>query len=144
MKKQRNLINRNKIRKKPKKNHAKPAPVCQPIIQSVDNGNETDISENEKLRLDKWEFDAGNVRRNIRVLLSTLHLALPESLEHMWKPINMSEVLNDNNVKKQYRKAIRITHPDKSIGRGDTMETKMICSYIFQALERANSKHKND
>eukprot|EP01084_Bolivina_argentea_P020772 38596_1 len=110
-------LNEQKQQKKYKqKKPAKPALIPQ---QPMDNGNETDISENEKLRLDKWEFDDGNVRRNIRVLLSTLHLALPECLEHLWTPINMSNVLSDNNVKKQYRKAIRITHPDKSIGRGD-------------------------
>jgi len=139
-------------KKNQKKKSSKPAQKNKPspnkpsipssiTIQIGDENEASAIDENTRSRLEKWEFDDKSVRRNIRTLLSTLNQVLPSCLEHKWKKIKMSDLLNDDNVKKQYFKAIRIVHPDKSIGRGDDMETKMISKYIFQALEQSYSKH---
>ncbi|TSO98500.1 Cyclin-G-associated kinase [Bagarius yarrelli] len=50
--------------------------------------------------------------RNIRALLSTLHTVLWEG-ETRWKPLNMADLLTPDQVKKFYRKAALIVHPDK-------------------------------
>jgi len=85
-------------------------------------------------KLNEWEFD-NTVRRNIRNLIGKLPDVLPPSLN--WKPIPMTKLLNDADLKKGYYKAVRVVHPDKSIGRGDSVENQVICDYVFQALEQA-------
>eukprot|EP01083_Nonionella_stella_P014199 39926_1 len=89
--------------------------------------------EHEK-KLNEWEFDNG-VRRNVRTLIGKLPDVLPANLK--WKPIPMTKLLNDAQLKKGYYKAVRIVHPDKSIGRGDSVENQVICDFVFQALEQA-------
>jgi len=87
-------------------------------------------------KLREWEFDAsGSVRRNIRVLIQHLPDVLPSSLA--WKPIQLSKLLNDGQLKKGYYKAVRVVHLDKSQQRGDSIETQVICDFVFQALEMA-------
>jgi len=85
-------------------------------------------------KLNEWEFD-NTVRRNIRTLIGKLPDVLPNGLN--WKPIPMTKLLNDAQLKKGYYKAVRVVHPDKSIGRGDPIETQVVCDYVFQALEQA-------
>merc|ERR1712013_710302 len=89
-------------------------------------------THDEKLR--RWEFD-NEVRRNIRVLIQHLPDVLPKELK--WAPIPLSKLLNDGQVKKGYYKAVRVLHPDKSQQRGDSIETQVICDFVFQALEMA-------
>eukprot|EP00486_Rosalina_sp_Unknown_P012319 CAMPEP_0201582754 /NCGR_PEP_ID=MMETSP0190_2-20130828/90327_1 /ASSEMBLY_ACC=CAM_ASM_000263 /TAXON_ID=37353 /ORGANISM="Rosalina sp." /LENGTH=770 /DNA_ID=CAMNT_0048023365 /DNA_START=203 /DNA_END=2515 /DNA_ORIENTATION=+ len=83
--------------------------------------------------LNKWEYD-NTVRRNIRTLIGKLPDILPADLN--WKPIPMTKLLNDAQLKKGYYKAVRMVHPDKSTGRGDSIEYQVICDYAFQALEQ--------
>jgi len=85
-------------------------------------------------KLREWEFD-NTVRRNIRVLIQHLPDVLPSELK--WKPIPLSKLLNDSQLKKGYFKAVRVVHPDKCQQRGDSIETQVICDFVFQALEMA-------
>lgn len=50
--------------------------------------------------------------RNIRALLSTLHTVLWEG-ENRWKPVGMADLVTPDQVKKYYRKAALVVHPDK-------------------------------
>lgn len=50
--------------------------------------------------------------RNIRALLSTLNTVLWEG-ETRWKPVGMADLVTPDQVKKYYRKAVLIVHPDK-------------------------------
>lgn len=50
--------------------------------------------------------------RNIRALLSTMHTVLWEG-ETRWKPIGMADLVTPEQVKKVYRKAVLVVHPDK-------------------------------
>eukprot|EP00485_Elphidium_margaritaceum_P007351 CAMPEP_0202686456 /NCGR_PEP_ID=MMETSP1385-20130828/2232_1 /ASSEMBLY_ACC=CAM_ASM_000861 /TAXON_ID=933848 /ORGANISM="Elphidium margaritaceum" /LENGTH=744 /DNA_ID=CAMNT_0049341033 /DNA_START=130 /DNA_END=2364 /DNA_ORIENTATION=+ len=85
-------------------------------------------------KLKEWEYDH-TVRRNIRTLIQKLPDVLPADFH--WKPIPLTKLVNDADLKKGYYKAVRIVHPDKSQGRGDAIENQVICDYVFQALEQA-------
>jgi len=50
--------------------------------------------------------------RNIRALLSTLNTVLWEG-ETRWRPVGMADLVSPDQVKKYYRKAVLIVHPDK-------------------------------
>lgn len=50
--------------------------------------------------------------RNIRALLSTLHTVLWEG-ETRWKPVGMADLVTPDQVKRYYRKAVLVVHPDK-------------------------------
>lgn len=50
--------------------------------------------------------------RNIRALISTLHTVLWEG-ENKWKPVSMADLVTPEQVKKYYRKAVLVVHPDK-------------------------------
>lgn len=50
--------------------------------------------------------------RNIRALMSTMHTVLWDG-ETRWKPVSMSELVTPDQVKKYYRKAVLVVHPDK-------------------------------
>lgn len=50
--------------------------------------------------------------RNIRALLSTMHTVLWEG-ETRWKPVGMADLVTPEQVKKVYRKAVLVAHPDK-------------------------------
>lgn len=72
-------------------------------------------------------------KRNIRSLLSTMHTVLPA--DSKWKPIGLGDVLEPSQVKKQYRKAMLIVHPDHTINLDS--EHKFICKRIFEAINEA-------
>lgn len=53
--------------------------------------------------------------RNIRALLSTMHTVLWEG-ETRWKPVGMADLVTPEQVKKVYRRAVLVVHPDKVRG----------------------------
>jgi len=95
--------------------------------------------DTHRARLKAWEYDTGNVRRNVRTLITKLPDVLPEELiqKTNWKPITVAKLLNPNTLRRGYFKCIRVVHPDKSSQRGDSIECQVICDHVFQALERA-------
>ncbi|MEE6509964.1 hypothetical protein FKM82_028613 [Ascaphus truei] len=76
--------------------------------------------------------------RNIRALISTLHTVLWEG-ETKWKPVNMADLVNPDQVKKYYRKAVLVVHPDKATGQSYEQYAKM----IFMELNDAWSEFEN-
>lgn len=76
--------------------------------------------------------------RNIRALISTLHTVLWEG-ETRWKPVNMADLVTPDQVKKYYRKAVLVVHPDKATGKPYEQHAKM----IFMELNDAWSEFEN-
>lgn len=76
--------------------------------------------------------------RNIRALLSTLHTVLWED-EERWKPVSMADLVTPEQVKKFYRRAALVVHPDKAAGKPYEEYAKM----IFMELNDAWSEFEN-
>ncbi|XP_063770345.1 cyclin-G-associated kinase isoform X2 [Pseudophryne corroboree] len=93
--------------------------------------------EMDPLKLKILDWIEGK-ERNIRALISTLHTVLWEG-ETKWKPVNMSELVTPNQVKRYYRKAVLIVHPDKATGQPYELYAKM----IFMELKDAWSEFES-
>uniref|UniRef100_A0A3Q2E4X2 Cyclin-G-associated kinase n=1 Tax=Cyprinodon variegatus TaxID=28743 RepID=A0A3Q2E4X2_CYPVA len=91
----------------------------------------------DPLKLQLLEWIEGK-ERNIRALLSTLHTVLWEG-ETRWKPVGMADLVTPDQVKKYYRKAALVVHPDKATGQPYEQYAKM----IFMELNDAWSEFEN-
>uniref|UniRef100_M4BBJ6 J domain-containing protein n=1 Tax=Hyaloperonospora arabidopsidis (strain Emoy2) TaxID=559515 RepID=M4BBJ6_HYAAE len=83
-------------------------------------------------RLKSWAEDNGRVK-NIRTLLSTMHQVMWEDCK--WSEVNMGKLIQPNDVKRYYRKAMIVVHPDKAGGR--QAEQLLIAERVFAALNTA-------
>eukprot|EP01039_Chlorochromonas_danica_P008500 gene8500-9370_t len=77
--------------------------------------------------------NGGKDKRNVRTLLSTMHNVLPPGSK--WKALGLGDVLQASDVKKAYRKAMLVVHPDHTVSLDP--ESKFICKRIFEALNEA-------
>ncbi|XP_026198519.1 cyclin-G-associated kinase isoform X2 [Anabas testudineus] len=93
--------------------------------------------EMDPLKLQILDWIEGK-ERNIRALLSTLHTVLWEG-ETRWKPVGMADLVTPDQVKKYYRKAALVVHPDKATGQPYEQYAKM----IFMELNDAWSEFEN-
>ncbi|KAJ6657116.1 hypothetical protein lerEdw1_002862 [Lerista edwardsae] len=85
-----------------------------------------------KLKLLDW---IDGKERNIRALLSTLHTVLWEG-ETKWKPVGMADLVTPDQVKKYYRKAVLVVHPDKVIEQlGDLCFNGEVLLFAVPALD---------
>ncbi|XP_059404754.1 cyclin-G-associated kinase-like isoform X3 [Carassius carassius] len=91
----------------------------------------------DPLKLQIFDWIEGK-ERNIRALLSTLHTVLWEG-ETRWRPVNMADLVTPDQVKKVYRKAVLVVHPDKATGQPYEQYAKM----IFMELSDAWSEFDN-
>ncbi|XP_056388811.1 putative tyrosine-protein phosphatase auxilin isoform X2 [Hyla sarda] len=89
----------------------------------------------EKLKILDW---IEGKERNIRALLSTMHTVLWAG-ENKWKPVGMADLVTPEQVKKVYRKAVLVVHPDKATGQPYEQYAKM----IFMELNDAWSEFEN-
>jgi len=81
-------------------------------------------------RIRVWEYQDDHTRRNIRNLLSTLEQILWDNSG--WKGCSLSDLLSYKGVKKHYRKAIMVVHPDKH--QKASLEVQVVCERAFEAL----------
>lgn len=93
--------------------------------------------EIDPLKLQILDWIEGK-ERNIRALLSTLHTVLWEG-ETRWRPVGMADLVTPDQVKKFYRKAVLVVHPDKATGQPYEQYAKM----IFMELNDAWSEFEN-
>uniref|UniRef100_A0A8C4LL15 Auxilin n=3 Tax=Equus asinus TaxID=9793 RepID=A0A8C4LL15_EQUAS len=89
----------------------------------------------EKLKILEW---IEGKERNIRALLSTMHTVLWAG-ETKWKPVGMADLVTPEQVKKAYRRAVLVVHPDKATGQPYEQYAKM----IFMELNDAWSEFEN-
>ncbi|XP_069498079.1 auxilin isoform X1 [Ambystoma mexicanum] len=90
----------------------------------------------EKLKLLDW---IEGKERNIRALLSTMHTVLWEG-ENKWKPVGMADLVTPEQVKKVYRKAVLVVHPDKATGQPYEQYAKMIFMELNDAWSEFESQ----
>uniref|UniRef100_A0A8C6PZ40 Cyclin-G-associated kinase n=1 Tax=Nothobranchius furzeri TaxID=105023 RepID=A0A8C6PZ40_NOTFU len=93
--------------------------------------------DTDPLKLQLLDWIEGK-ERNIRALLSTLHTVLWEG-ETRWKPVGMADLVTPDQVKRYYRKAALVVHPDKATGKPYEQYAKM----IFMELNDAWSEFEN-
>lgn len=86
--------------------------------------------------LDRWAKTAdGSNFKDIRSLLVTVHEVMwPNS---GWAPLGMSELIQEGRIKKYYRKAILLTHPDR---QQENAEQQVRADRIFHALNESFKK----
>ncbi|XP_075688890.1 auxilin isoform X2 [Rhinoderma darwinii] len=89
----------------------------------------------EKLKILDW---IEGKERNIRALLSTMHTVLWAG-ETKWKIVGMADLVTPEQVKKVYRRAVLVVHPDKATGQPYEQYAKM----IFMELNDAWSEFEN-
>lgn len=82
-----------------------------------------------KAKVEEW---AEGKKGNIRALLCSLHKVLWEG-EEKWEPCGMHNLVQPNQVKKWYRKAVLSVHPDKLTGRSE----EALARAIFMELNDA-------
>lgn len=84
-------------------------------------------------KLKEWSEEIGGAKKNIRVLISTMHTILWE--DSKWEPMPMAKLIDPKRVRLAFLKAVTIVHPDKH----NTMDShkKFIASHIFHCLETA-------
>ncbi|XP_051568753.1 putative tyrosine-protein phosphatase auxilin isoform X3 [Myxocyprinus asiaticus] len=90
----------------------------------------------EKLKILDW---IEGKERNIRALLSTMHTVLWEG-ETRWKPVGMADLVTPEQVKKVYRKAALVVHPDKATGQPYEQYAKMIFMELNDAWSEFESQ----
>ncbi|XP_041127146.1 putative tyrosine-protein phosphatase auxilin isoform X2 [Polyodon spathula] len=93
----------------------------------------------EKLKLLDW---IEGKERNIRALLSTMHTVLWEG-ETKWKQVGMADLVTPEQVKKVYRKAVLVVHPDKATGQPYEQYAKMIFIELNDAWSEFESQGLN-
>jgi hypothetical protein len=72
---------------------------------------EKNVKEMDPDRIKIMEWTDGK-RNNIRALLCSMHKVLWDG-ETRWDPVGMHQLVNAADVKKVYRKAVLVVHPDK-------------------------------
>ncbi|XP_059196897.1 putative tyrosine-protein phosphatase auxilin isoform X2 [Centropristis striata] len=90
----------------------------------------------EKIKILDW---IEGKERNIRALLSTMHTVLWEG-ETRWKPVGMADLVTPEQVKKVYRKAVLVVHPDKATGQPYEQYAKMIFMELNDAWSEFESQ----
>uniref|UniRef100_A0A8C4NBY7 Cyclin G associated kinase n=1 Tax=Eptatretus burgeri TaxID=7764 RepID=A0A8C4NBY7_EPTBU len=89
----------------------------------------------EKLKILEW---VEGKERNIRALLSTMHTVLWEG-ETRWRPVGMADLVTPEQVKRAYRRAVLVVHPDKATGLPYEQYAKM----IFMEMNEAWAEFEN-
>ncbi|CAK6433374.1 unnamed protein product [Pipistrellus nathusii] len=89
-----------------------------------------------KLKLLDW---TEGKERNIRALLSTLHTVLWDG-ESRWTPVGMADLVTPEQVKRQYRRAVLVVHPDKATGQPYEQQARMIFMELSDAWSEFESQ----
>ncbi|XP_040093661.1 cyclin-G-associated kinase isoform X2 [Oryx dammah] len=92
----------------------------------------------DPLKLKLLEWTEGK-ERNIRALLSTLHTALWDG-ESRWTPVGMADLVTPAQVKKHYRRAVLVVHPDKARGQPYEQYARMMFMELSDAWAEFESQ----
>ncbi|XP_068399726.1 cyclin-G-associated kinase isoform X2 [Eschrichtius robustus] len=94
--------------------------------------------DSDPLKLKLLDWTEGK-ERNIRALLSTLHTALWDD-ERRWTPVGMADLVTPAQVKKHYRRAVLVVHPDKARGQPYEQYARMIFMELNDAWAEFESQ----
>ncbi len=97
--------------------------------------NKKDIDPN-KAKVMEW---TDGKRANLRALLCSLHKVLWDG-ESRWEPVGMHQLVSADHVKKVYRKAVLVVHPDKLTDHPEVELAKL----IFVELNDAWAKFQQE
>ena len=86
-------------------------------------------------RIKAWSEEHGK-KKQLRALLASLHTILWPGAN--WKQISIGDVLDDAKVKKNFHKASRVVHPDKT--HHLDAEKRFLAKRIFDALSQAKTE----
>ena len=106
--------------------------------KAVEAHEEQEKQEHAMLRemvgkdLDEW---VDKHKGNIRGLLGSMHEVLWEGAK--WKAANFSDLIDPSGVKKAYRRAIIVVHPDKVVQRGADTHVRYVAGKVFDSLKTA-------
>jgi len=87
-----------------------------------------------KNKADAWEYSSPGVRKNIRSLLASIQEML-DYPECKWKPVSLSDILQNKQVVRKYRKAMIVCHPDRTGSLPPEKRAK--AERVFLALSEA-------
>ncbi|KAJ4966464.1 hypothetical protein NE237_018313 [Protea cynaroides] len=97
------------------------------------------IAETLDIEIKRW---AAGKEGNLRALLSTLQYVLwPEC---GWQPVSLTDLITAASVKKVYKKATLVIHPDKVQQRGANLQQKCIAEKVFDLLKEAWNKFNSE
>uniref|UniRef100_A0A0G4HLX5 J domain-containing protein n=1 Tax=Chromera velia CCMP2878 TaxID=1169474 RepID=A0A0G4HLX5_9ALVE len=89
--------------------------------------------------MDRWAKNSDGTFKDVRTLISTLETVLWEGAN--WKAISIADLtMNESEVKKAYRKAVLMCHPDKH--QNSAGDVQLRSERIFQALNEAFKEQK--
>ncbi|GMH41138.1 hypothetical protein BSKO_09048 [Bryopsis sp. KO-2023] len=91
-----------------------------------------DLKKQVSPKILEWKDSA---QGNIRGLLTSLHTVLWEGSG--WKELTVGDVLESNQVKKAYRKANLLVHPDKVRQKNGTDEQIVVADMLFDILKES-------
>lgn len=89
-------------------------------------------------KIKAWSEEHGK-KKQLRALLASLHTILWPGAN--WKQISIGDVLDDSKVKRQFHKASRVVHPDKT--QHLDAEQRFLAKRIFDALSQAKTEFDN-
>jgi len=107
-----------------------PTNINTPLSKDEEEELKRQIEPGIHVRVETW---AGNKKSNLRSLISALHTILWE--DSGWQEAPLSELVQPGALKKYYRKAIVIVHPDKTTGK--STEIKVLATQLFEVLSEA-------
>ena len=103
-----------------------------------DEAEEDMVRKKLEPRIKAWSEEHGK-KKHLRALLASLHTILwPEA---NWKQISIGDVLDDSKVKRNFHKASRVVHPDKT--HHLDAEKRFLAKRIFDALSQAKTEFDN-
>lgn len=115
----------------------RPGPPYGSVFFPPPDSDGLDAATASKLR--QWA-EKGGKKANLRALLSTIHEVLwPDS---GWEVKGLGELISPAQVKRVYRQATLIVHPDKVASC--TEEQKIIAKRIFECLRESYDTFKNE
>ncbi|XP_015073915.1 J domain-containing protein required for chloroplast accumulation response 1 [Solanum pennellii] len=110
--------------------------VVEELFEDQDTASQTNgkTEDNQASDAKIKQWSQGR-KGNIRSLLSTLQLVLwPES---GWKPVALMDLIEGNQVKRAYQRALLYIHPDKLQQKGAAAHQKYIAAKVFDILQEA-------
>ncbi|KEP66238.1 UNVERIFIED_CONTAM: protein-tyrosine-phosphatase [Hammondia hammondi] len=95
------------------------------------------IPDEVQIQLEKWAKSSDGKYKDVRTLLCTVHEVLWPGAD--WEPVSISTLMIASQLKKHYRKALLLTHPDKH--HSSSAEQLFRAEKIFQAFNEAFKVH---